>query len=440
MEQLVLTGEFLGRIGPVEGKGCAIASISGGACEMIADRGDDEGVPFAEFTVETTARLATILPDFAAPQNPLDVTGVVQADPGMFRDALLAIADDPGVDLIAAIFEAPTSPNAGVTAQVTGVLRSIGEAMQKAPVPGFMLSQILSPISEYGREVLADVGIPVALTGLDHGARAIGALYRWSEALRRPTTVASLRKNDARPRTECEALACLAAAGVSTIPAIVANCAADATDHARALDGPVALKILSPDIAHKTEVGGVRLGVAPEGAAAAYEAIIASVQRHAPDARVEGVIVSPMRGQGIEMLVGVTRDPVWGPMLAVGLGGIWVEALADVSLRLAPVDPAEARRMLEELRGFKLLAGFRGAPPADLVRLADTIATISQVATSFGADLEAFEVNPLFVRGDTIEALDALATWREPESDDCDDGPATPAVQQPVAVDAGGPQ
>jgi acetate---CoA ligase (ADP-forming) len=135
----------------------------------------------------------------------------------------------------------------------------------------------------------------------------------------------------------------------------------------------------------------------------------------APSAHLDGVLVSPMRERGVELIVGLSRDPQWGLVLAVGLGGVWVEILQDVSLRVLPVDTAEIRRMLAELRGAKLLAGARGVPAADVNAVAGVIERITHAALALGPDLVAMDVNPLWVRGARVEALDALFVFNTPE-------------------------
>ncbi|MDN6178295.1 MAG: acetate--CoA ligase family protein, partial [Micrococcaceae bacterium] len=146
---------------------------------------------------------------------------------------------------------------------------------------------------------------------------------------------------------------------------------------------------------------------------AAYESIRSSVADLAPEARVQGVAVSPMRPAGTELLVGIIRDPQWGLVMAVGFGGVMVEILKDSALRLLPVGPAEIRRMLESLQGVDLLTGFRGGEATDLDQLAEVIFKISQVALGLGDELEELEINPLRVAGNQIEALDALVRWKD---------------------------
>jgi succinyl-CoA synthetase beta subunit len=175
---------------------------------------------------------------------------------------------------------------------------------------------------------------------------------------------------------------------------------------------PVAMKISSPDLAHKTDVGGVVLGVTSAAAAAsAYDKIVGAVSAAVPGASIEGVLVSPMRASGTDLLVGVVRDGTWGLTLVVGLGGVWTEVLQDSAIRALPVTPAQVREMLEELASFPLLTGARGAEPVDLDELTRVIARIADVAGALGGDVEELEINPLRASGATIEVLDALVRW-----------------------------
>ena len=170
----------------------------------------------------------------------------------------------------------------------------------------------------------------------------------------------------------------------------------------------MALKICSAQIAHKSDIGGVVLGLGSEAEVrAGYEKVRAAGDA-VPAADIDGVLVTPMRSGGTELLAGVTMDPAFGPVLAVGLGGIWVEILKDTSLRVLPVDAAEVKRMLGELRGWPLLQGARGAAPANLDAVAEAIAGLGEVARSLDGALRALEVNPLWVNGDQVEALDVL--------------------------------
>ena len=199
------------------------------------------------------------------------------------------------------------------------------------------------------------------------------------------------------------------------VPGELAGSAEQAVAIARKAGLPVALKACSAQITHKSDVGGVILGLGSEAEVrAGYEKVRAAGEA-VPEASIDGVLVTPMRSGGTELLAGVTMDPTFGPVLAVGLGGIWVEILNDTSLRVLPVDAAEVKRMLGELRGWPLLQGARGAAPANLDVVAEAIARLGEVALSLDGALRALEVNPLWVNGDQVEALDVLViTGPEP--------------------------
>jgi succinyl-CoA synthetase beta subunit len=238
--------------------------------------------------------------------------------------------------------------------------------------------------------------------------QALGNALRWLEgrgAVRPLSGRPDRRSGRARPWAESTARDLLTAAGIPVVPGRLARTAEDAVAAARELGGPVAIKISSPLISHKSDIGGVALGLSGDDAVRdAYAQVVAAAQTH--NAGNE-VLVTAMRSGGVEVLAGVTMDAGFGPVLAVGLGGIWVEVLRDASLRLLPAGPDEVRRMLGELRGLPLLQGARGGVAADLDALAGVIARIGELACSLDG-LEALEVNPLWVCGDQIEALDVL--------------------------------
>ena len=249
-------------------------------------------------------------------------------------------------------------------------------------------------VSDYSRELLIAHGINV-LGGLNLGVSALGHALRWLENRgrvrpadwARPGGLARLgprrlgrRRPGSGPWSEAAARRLLAAAGVPVVPGELAGSAAEAVAIARQVGLPVALKICSAQITHKSDIGGVALGLGSEAEVrAGYEKIRAAGEA-VPGASIDGVLVTPMRSGGTELLAGVTMDPAFGPVLAVGLGGIWVEILNDTSLRVLPVDAAEVKRMLGELRGWPLLPGARGAAPANLDVVAEAIAGLGHVA------------------------------------------------------------
>ncbi len=411
VETLVNTAAVLAATGPIEKPGTTFVSISGGMCEIASDIADAAGVSFPPFAPATRSALSGVISGLGQMHTPLDLTGAAVREEELWRSVAKIISRDPGIGLTLLNWDVPNlaEPSMANTLQI------IGETLGSADAPMLLVSNYARPINEHGRAYMAKHGLGYALPGLDHGLFAAGRLAWWSEHVTRPLKlpgIAPAATPAEIPRDERQALAHLARFGVPVIPQLLARSAAEAASHAREFGGSVALKILSPDIAHKTEAGGVALGLQGDDAVAdAYDRITASVARKAPMARIEGVLVAPMRSGGIEILAGIARDPTWGPVLAIGLGGIWVEALNDTALCLLPASPDDILRSCRSLRAAALFDGYRGATPTDMDMLAEVICAIGNAALALGPELAAFEVNPLHVNGSRIEALDALAVW-----------------------------
>jgi acyl-CoA synthetase (NDP forming) len=384
-------------------------------CEIAVDQAERESVPIPTLQPQTLARLREVLPEFATPSNPLDVTGGAMLKPEFLEVALTAIAADPGVGLVAHLFDAP--PKKETVGIGRTFLRHVGAGFAAGGKPAIMLSHNFVPVSADARALAEEAGIPYSGAGLAHGIVAIGHLMAWSRWQRTPIpTPAPVRPAHQCPVSERDVLGYLAAQGVPIVPGQITRTADEAVEAAARYDGPVVLKIASADIPHKTEVGGVALNVC--GAAtvrSSWEAMMKQVQAARPEARIQGIVVSPLRERGVELLVGTMRDPQWGAVIAVGLGGVFVEALRDTSLRLLPVSAEEVLEMFQELRGRAVLDGFRGAPAVDRPAAARVIAAIGEAALALGEDLVALEVNPLWARGDHIEALDGLTVWAAAE-------------------------
>ncbi len=413
VEHAISTANVVSKTGPLKKPGVAMVSISGGACGLIADLAADAGVELPAFADETRKALAGVMSEYGAIHNPFDVTGAAVQNPGMYTDILRIVGSDPSVGLVAAVNTLPTSEEN----DRNPVLRhSILKGLEQAPVPGGIVSHCLRPVTDYARSVLERESIPFVVSGFEQSLRAFASTAWWSARLRDPAPAAITEvagpAADKRPVTERATLEWLGGFGVPVIPTQRVRTAAEAVAAAERMGGPVALKIASPDIAHKTEAGGVKLDVSGSAAVdAAFGAIMDSVRRHAPAARIDGVLVAPMRERGLELLVGTHRDPQWGPAILVGLGGIWTEALKDTAMRLLPVTRDEVKDMLLSLRTAALLKGFRGAPAADLDAVADAVVKIGNAALALGPSLQSLEVNPLSVNGSRVEALDALAVW-----------------------------
>jgi len=207
--------------------------------------------------------------------------------------------------------------------------------------------------------------------------------------------------------TEIESKQVLEEAGVPTTTARLAKTAEEAVNAAKKFGYPAVLKVVSPDVTHKSDVGGVRLGLdSPEAVTAAFAEIVDAVTKHQPDARIEGVAVQKMARPGIEVIIGMSKDPQFGPVLMFGLGGILVEVLKDVAFRIVPLEPRDARQMVREIKGFPVLQGFRGQEPADLEALEQIILKVSAFVEAH-PEIEELDLNPVFAYKDGAIAVDA---------------------------------
>jgi acetate---CoA ligase (ADP-forming) len=413
IEDLLFTADVITRTGVLQPRGLAVVSISGGACEVIADRAQVLNIPMPELSQDAVAELRAALPSFGTPHNPLDITGGAVLQPDLFEQGLRILGKQPEFSALACLFDVPVAQELA-TEFVLTALRHIAAGLHAADVPALMISHTVKPVTEVSTRIIDDIQLPYVSSGLHHGMNALGCAFWWSEQVRRlansSASVATIGVASEPPRSERATLDFLARCDVPVVPTTLAREADQAVAAARAIGGRVVLKIASDDIAHKSDIGGVALNL--EGDAVVAETFRRIMEVAPAGARVDGVLVAPMRSNGLELFVGCTRDPQWGPVMAVGLGGVWVEVLQDVALRPLPIGAVEVKRMLGELRGAKLLAGVRGMQAADLDALAQVIARIGDAAVALGPDLEALEVNPLWVRGSEVEALDALAVWR----------------------------
>jgi acyl-CoA synthetase (NDP forming) len=424
---MLITAGAAAALGRLERPGIGIVSISGGACDIVADRAEDLGAELPELAAETRAALAAIMPDYGTVQNPLDVTGAAIIDPTIFTRTIRVMAADPSVGVVGVIQGVPWFDD-GTPYVAQRFVDAIGEGIRDAACPTAFINQVIQPITDYTRSVMARGGVSYVIPGLRQAIVALRNVAWWSEATR-PVEAGTAATAQAGLPVPAQALRhgqwpedaarrMLAEAGLPVVPARLVSSADDAAKAAAEFGGPVCVKVVSPQILHKTDIGGVRLDVPAEEDAVrdAFEAVTAAAAR-VDGASVDGVLVSPMRHGGAELLVGVVRDPHWGPMLAVALGGVFVEVLKDSALAPLPVSPGQARAMLDRLRGRAVLDGVRGSAPADLDALAAVIARAGDLALALGDDLESLEINPLRVDGATIEALDAVVTWARKDND-----------------------
>ena len=413
-EDLIATCGLLAATGPLSEPGISFISISGGACTLVADGAEAAGVTLPEFQGDTVAALQGEIADFASSMNPLDVTGAAMRDPTLFERLIPIAASAPGVGLVVVNMGLPYAPG---QAELPGVLTAIGKAARDSDNPIVMATLSSKSLTEISRDSIRRHDLPHVVCGVDTMLRAAGRAAWWSKRMREPAGSVLSGREEIRPAkrpdlsSERAVLDYLASHGVPVIPAQIVQSREEAV--AVDMEGPFVLKVLSPDIQHKTEVGGVRLDVAQEELGESYDGIVRSVRGARPDAQIDGIIISPMRRGGTELLVGVTRDPNWGPMLTAGFGGVLVELLADIALAPLPVTRGQVLNMLGGLRGAQLLKGYRNSAPADLETVADVIVRVGDAALALGPELDSLEVNPLLVHASKVEALDGLAIWKE---------------------------
>jgi len=409
LEELVVTAGLVAGTGRVPAGKLGVVSISGGACDVVVDSADAFGTPLAAFSEQTQARLRETGSAYGAAHNPLDVTGAAVGGVQLMTDAIEAVAADPDVGVVAIL---DVLPDGHRQAEPSARLTAIGEAIARVDKPCVVVHQLAQDITGDALAAIEGVGIEHRICGIDEAVKAIGSAMRWSawqpRTVAMPTTTIDAAPT---PLSESEALALLGSHGIPVVPSRLATTADEAVAAANELGYPAVVKVASAQILHKSDIGGVALDLRDEGDVRAAFARVTAAAAKVEGARVDGALVAPMRSGGVELIAGVVRDPVWGLVLAVGLGGVWVNVLNDSSLRRLPADEVVVREMLDELRGSSLLEGARGSKPADLERLAAVIAGLGRLALQLGPRLESIEINPLRVDGDAIEALDAAVTW-----------------------------
>jgi acetate---CoA ligase (ADP-forming) len=391
----------------------AVLTNSGGPGILVADALEPQGLELVELAPETIAQLKPLFPAEASLRNPLDM--IASATAADYRAALGAILADANVDSAVAIFVPPL----GIRAE--DVAESIVAAALEHPLKPVLAVLMGREGLPEGRAELHRAAIPAYIFP-ESAARALGALRRLREWRARPESpvkplavdreragrvIAQARAEGRAKLSELEVLGVLTAYGIPTAPARPARDPDDAARAATEIGYPVVLKVVSPQIIHKTEVGGIRIGLGTAlEVKAAYAEMVNGVSRAAPQATIEGVLVQQMVSGGRETIAGVSRERTFGPLVMFGLGGIYVEALRDIVFRIAPIGPLEAHDMLKGIRGVAILDGVRGAPPVDFAALGEVLQRVAQLATDFETISE-LDINPLLAFPQRAIAVDA---------------------------------
>jgi acetyltransferase len=398
----------------------AVLTNSGGPGILIADALEPQGLELVDLTPETIARLRPLFPPEASLRNPVDM--IASATAANYRAALDAVLADGHVDSAVAIFVPPL----GIRAE--DVAESIAAAAREHPTKPVMAVLMGRAGLQEGKAELHRAGIPTFIFP-ESAARALGALRRLRGWRARPETVykplpvdhdgaarlfAQARSAGRLKLSELEVLGVLTAYGIPTAPARLARDPRDAADAATEIGYPVVLKVVSPQIVHKTEVGGVRINLATSvEVQEACAEMLNGVARAAPQAKIDGVLVQRMVPGGRETIVGVSRDRAFGPLVMFGLGGIYVEALRDVVFRIPPIGPLEAHDMLKGIKSVAILDGVRGAPPIDFAALGEALQRVAQLATDFEEIVE-LDINPLLAFPHGATAVDARILLAKP--------------------------
>jgi acetyltransferase len=406
------------------GNRIATTTPSGGNAVLLVDLGSANGLTWPEYQPKTRARLAEVLPKLGSASNPTDVTNVAIGRADIYTSCFEAMGEDENIDAIIPIF----------TMSASGDLQAAADAAKAIDKPVALLwtggctdnpAMTARDIAATGTAVFTETMSCIrAMDGLMTYGRFLRERVTRS-ALSRPAgldraTAATIMEGARNTLTERMSRDVLMTYGLPKLRQSLVRNADEAAGIAEEFNAPVAMKVESPDIPHKTDAGGIRLGVTgPAAARVAFNEIMASCADYKPDAVFNGVVVQEMAPDGLDMIVGLNNDPVFGPVIVVGVGGVHVEVMRDLAYRVAPVDASDARAMLRELKAYPLLEGVRGAKPRDIDALVDAIVRLSWLGHDFRDEIAEVDVNPVRVgeAGQGVWVLDALIAITSPDAD-----------------------
>ena len=406
LEELVETCALLAHAGWPAGSRTAVLTTSGGACGIVSDLVEGTGIEMPDFPENVKGRLAALLPVFGTPQNPMDTTGVVVDQPALLAACLDAVNEEGGYQAFFINSDPPREPGTNPS-RVEERFASLAAAVARLPFAAVAQTSAVD-LTDYARETLRGHGLHLC-NGLTLGLRALDGAIAYSRMRARMRRAEAPRERAAPELvagrsgalSESDSKRLLELYGVVGPEEWLAADAEEAAAAAESLGFPVVVKVHSAEIAHKAAAGGVRLRLTErEAVRQAFEEVLEAARRAHPSAVIDGALISrDVRDARAELILGAKRDPMFGPVVLVGAGGVFVEAVRDVALRLAPVDEEEALEMLDELR--VPVAGDRGAAARALV-------AVGELALDLGERLVALDVNPLFVLERGVVAADAL--------------------------------
>ncbi len=388
------------------GPGIGIVTQSGGAGVLIADRAEELGLSVPQLSAPSQAALRDVMPAFGAAGNPVDITAQFLAEPTLLSDSVRILLEDSAIDIAIVWLQLME----GYADRLLEVFRDIKATVNKPFVVVWVAA------SDKALDGMRELGI-CTLRGAEPAVDAVAALVSYAAMRKRLTAAgaapAALAPPDlpeaSGPVPSLKAAELLAAAGVPLVESLLATDPDSLRDAAEEFGYPLALKIESPDILHKTEVKGVALGLKDWAETTqAFDRLKRDARALKPEARIDGAVVQRMAGGSVELVVGAKCDPVFGPTVMVGIGGVFIEVMRDVVFRIAPVSEDEARAMLAELKGAAVLEGARGAAPVDVRAVARLVAAVSRFAVASGDRLVELDLNPVRAGPDGALAVDWL--------------------------------
>ncbi len=413
MEELLSMSHLLATIDEIpKGSKFAAMSVSGGETIITADMGETLGVEFSELSQDTLKSLDDLLPDYATPNNPLDMTATLSYDSDLFAKTLKIVTEDENIDMIII----------GYTLLLNVVdpcIYYLTEGIEKAKKLGCNKPIVMLPYIENTRNPecsnkLEKLGVPT-LPPVKYGMSILNKLSKFVDYdYKKRTLELAIPNNELGTSrvilSENESKSMLSRYGIGVPREDIAKSEEEALKIAKEIGYPLVMKIESRDIPHKSDIGGVKVNInSDEEVVETYNEIMDNARTRAKDAKLNGILVQEMLKPGLELIIGVNNEPLYGPMVLCGLGGVFVEIFKDVSLYPAPINKYEAIEMITSLKGYPLLDGYRGGKKLDVDALVDLIVKISEMASNEKDSLLELDMNPIFVYEKGIAIADALS-------------------------------
>lgn len=426
-DELFPAAETLANLPCIRNNNIAIFADGGGHATIAADKLTSLGVNIPELSDKTKAKLRKILPAAASVRNPIDIAGGADANPEIFADCANILLRDSNIGglLIVGLFGGYNIRFAEILAfSEEDAAHRMGKLVSEIKKP-IVLHSLYNYARPHSLDLLRYYKIPV-YDSLEIACKCIGVLaeyghYLHSYKAKEKFQFSKGRKSRARGREifrkaraegrmvllENEAKELVSLHGVPIYVDHLVHSAKEAVEAAKRIEGDVAMKIVSPDILHKSDAGCVRLNIkTPKDIRQTFNKIVDNAKRYNPSATIKGVLVSPMVGEGLEVIVGTKSDDQFGPVIMFGIGGIMVEVLKDVVFRVLPISGRSARMMIDEIRSVALLNGFRGYPPADKIAIRRLLLAISEIIGSYPG-IQEMDLNPVIVHEQGLSIVDA---------------------------------